>query len=114
MKAKQWTCNNCWKDVVLWILVKNKWRCNDCYTTKEQIVDDNNIVDCSVLINKKFEFKLYSVYELNKKHRKDYNSITKEKICIKYNNWYILKDDIVRFIQDSLDHQPTEYDNRME
>lgn len=46
--------------------------------------------------------KLYTANELNKKFKKDYNSIKNEKICIKYWDRYILHSDIIEQFKTNL------------
>lgn len=115
LKAKKWNCNNCWVEVLQWILIKNNWLCNTCNLQKDNSKVSDHIKWWEVKIKrvKDKEIKvswdtynwlpLYTINYLNKSMKKDYNSIKDEKICIKYKDKYILHSDIIEQFKNGLD-----------
>lgn len=110
MKAKLWECNNCWKYVIAWIIVKNKWVCNDCVNLPT--VDDFKKTVVMPSFVKTVDEVMESIWEpvkrvtilmppvhtasyLNHTRKIDYKSIMSGKRTIPYGDGYILKEDVI-------------------
>jgi len=105
LKIKEWNCSNCWVKVLKWILIINKWLCNECKNNKVINEDVKIIEDKDVEIETSDTYnwlQLYTSSYLTHKLKKNYNSIKEEKICIKYKDKYILHYDIIKQFRDGL------------
>ena len=122
LKIKKWECKNCRWEFLQWILLKNNWFCNNCYQLPKEnkIIKPKEVLEtsedfiiwidkwipewdsCSMQTRIIFNIPMYTASILTHKHKKNYNSIKNQKICIEYKWKYILHEDIINQFKNSL------------